>query len=132
MKWPAGRVTSWVATGTPEDIARAEGSITGQWLREVFTFLTIPPAVRSEAARSLGHYDPDAAPAIDPLAAALADEYLRIPRRPPLRHRIVGASAVALHVFHYNFCRIHGGLKRTPAMATGVTDRLWSLDDLFG
>jgi hypothetical protein len=37
---------------------------------------------------------------------------------------------VALHVFHYNFCRIHGSLNRTPAMAAGVTDRLWSLDDL--
>ena len=41
-------------------------------------------------------------------------------------------AAVALHVFHYNFCRLHGSLKRTPAMAAGVTDRLWSLDDLFG
>ena len=37
-------------------------------------------------------------------------------------------AAVALHVFHYNFCRIHGSLKRTPAMAAGVTDRLWSLE----
>ena len=39
---------------------------------------------------------------------------------------------VALHVFHYNFCRIHTSLKRTPAMAAGVTDRLWTLSDLFG
>jgi hypothetical protein len=41
-------------------------------------------------------------------------------------------AAVALHVFHYNFCRVHGTLKRTPALAAGVTDRLWKLDDLFG
>jgi IS1 family transposase len=41
-------------------------------------------------------------------------------------------AAVALHVFHYNFCRIHGRLKRTPAMAAGVTERLWSIADLFG
>jgi IS1 family transposase len=41
-------------------------------------------------------------------------------------------AAVALHVFHYNFCRIHGKLKRTPAMAAGVTERLWSIGDLFG
>ncbi len=41
-------------------------------------------------------------------------------------------AAVALHVFHYNFCRIHGSLKMTPAMKAGVTDRLWSLEDLFG
>ena len=36
------------------------------------------PAVRSESARSLGHYGPDAAPAVDPLAAALTDEYLDV------------------------------------------------------
>lgn len=41
-------------------------------------------------------------------------------------------AAVALHVFHYNFCRIHSRLKRTPAMAAGVTERLWSINDLFG
>lgn len=41
-------------------------------------------------------------------------------------------AAVALHVFVYNFCRIHGSLKVTPAMKAGVTDRLWSLEDLFG
>jgi hypothetical protein len=41
-------------------------------------------------------------------------------------------AAVALHVFHYNFCRIHGKLKRTPAMAAGVTERLWTIGDLLG
>ncbi len=41
-------------------------------------------------------------------------------------------AAVALHVFHYNFCRIHGSLKMTPAMKAGVTDRLWSLEGFFG
>lgn len=41
-------------------------------------------------------------------------------------------AAVALHTFFYNFCRIHGSLKVTPAMKAGVTDRLWSLEDLFG
>ncbi len=33
--------------------------------------------------------------------------------------------SVALHFMHYNFCRIHGSLRVTPAMAAGVTDRLW-------
>lgn len=41
-------------------------------------------------------------------------------------------AAIALHVFHYNFCRIHSSLKRTPALASGVTKRLWKLEDLFG
>lgn len=39
-------------------------------------------------------------------------------------------AAVALHFCHYNFCRIHKTLKVTPAMAAGVTDRLWSLEEV--
>jgi hypothetical protein len=31
---------------------------------------------------------------------------------------------------HYNFCRIHKTLRVTPAMAAGVTDRLWSISDI--
>lgn len=38
--------------------------------------------------------------------------------------------AVALHVMFYNFVRIHKTLKVTPAMAAGVSDRLWSMDDI--
>lgn len=40
------------------------------------------------------------------------------------------ALAVALHYMHYNFCRIHKSLRVTPAMAAGVTDRLWSVKDI--
>lgn len=38
--------------------------------------------------------------------------------------------ALALYFAFYNFCRIHKTLRVTPAMAAGVTDRLWSLDDI--
>jgi hypothetical protein len=31
---------------------------------------------------------------------------------------------------NYNFARIHQSLRITPAMAAGVTDKLWSLADL--
>jgi IS1 family transposase len=40
------------------------------------------------------------------------------------------ACAVALHSMFYNFVRIHQTLKMTPAMAAGVTDRLWEMTDL--
>ena len=40
------------------------------------------------------------------------------------------SAAVALHMMHYNFVRIHQTLKVTPAMAAGVTDRLWEISDL--
>ena len=39
--------------------------------------------------------------------------------------------AVAIHVMHYNFCRIHTTIRCTPAMEAGVTDRLWSVADLI-
>ena len=31
---------------------------------------------------------------------------------------------------HYNFVRIHQSLRITPAMAAGVTSKLWSLTDM--
>jgi IS1 family transposase len=40
------------------------------------------------------------------------------------------ACAVALHAMYYNFVRIHQTLKITPAMAAGVTDRLWEVGDV--
>ena len=40
------------------------------------------------------------------------------------------AHAVALHMMFYNFVRIHKTLRVTPAMAAGVTDRLWEIEDI--
>jgi hypothetical protein len=39
-------------------------------------------------------------------------------------------GGLPLHYMHYNFCRIHKTLRVTPAMAAGVTDRVWSMDDV--
>jgi len=40
------------------------------------------------------------------------------------------AAAVALYYFSYNFIKIHRTLRMSPAMAAGVTDRLWEVSDL--
>ena len=40
------------------------------------------------------------------------------------------AHAVALHIWWYNFGRLHQTLRVTPAMEAGVTDRLWEMADL--
>jgi IS1 family transposase len=40
------------------------------------------------------------------------------------------AHAVALHYMHYNFCRVHQTVRVTPAMEAGITDHVWSVDDL--
>jgi hypothetical protein len=40
------------------------------------------------------------------------------------------ACAVALHSMYYNFVRLHQTLKVSPAMAAGVTDRLWEMTDV--
>jgi IS1 family transposase len=39
-------------------------------------------------------------------------------------------AAVALYYFSYNFIKIHKTLRCTPAMAAGVTHRLWEVSDL--
>jgi len=38
--------------------------------------------------------------------------------------------AIALHFMHYNFARIHQTLHSTPAMKAGVTDHLWSVEEI--
>jgi hypothetical protein len=40
------------------------------------------------------------------------------------------AAAIALHTMYYNFVRIHQTLKVTPAMAAGVSDKLWEVSDI--
>jgi len=39
--------------------------------------------------------------------------------------------AIALNFMHYNFCRIHMSLRVTPAMAAGLTTKLWEIEDLL-
>lgn len=46
--------------------------------------------------------------------------------------------AVSLHLLVYNFCRVHQtltarnrGIHQTPAMAAGLTDRVWKLSDVI-
>jgi hypothetical protein len=38
---------------------------------------------------------------------------------------------VALYFLHYNFCRVHGTLRITPAMQAGISDHVWSLEELY-
>ena len=40
------------------------------------------------------------------------------------------AHAIAIYFMHYNFVRIHQTLRVTPAMAAGVSETLWSLEDM--
>jgi IS1 family transposase len=37
---------------------------------------------------------------------------------------------IALHFFNYNFCRIHQSLRITPAMAAGLTDHVFEIEEL--
>ena len=38
--------------------------------------------------------------------------------------------SVALHFMYYNFGRIHKTLKVTPAMEAGVSDHVWTLEEI--
>jgi hypothetical protein len=48
------------------------------------------------------------------------------------------AHAVSLHFMHYNLCRVHqtltraeGGVHTTPAMAAGLTDHVWKVEEIL-
>ena len=38
--------------------------------------------------------------------------------------------AVSLHFMHYNFAHVHKTLRVTPAMAAGISDHVWSLEEI--
>jgi hypothetical protein len=40
------------------------------------------------------------------------------------------AHAVSMHFMFYNFGRIHKTLRITPAMSAGITDHVWSLEEI--
>jgi IS1 family transposase len=42
------------------------------------------------------------------------------------------AAAVALWFMYYNFCRVHSTLRVTPAMEVGITDHVWTVQELCG
>jgi hypothetical protein len=38
--------------------------------------------------------------------------------------------AVALYFMYYNFCRVHQTLRITPAMEAGISDHVWSIEEI--
>ena len=38
--------------------------------------------------------------------------------------------AVALYFMYYNYCRVHQTIRMTPAMAAGLSDHVWTVEDL--
>jgi hypothetical protein len=40
-------------------------------------------------------------------------------------------AAVSLHFACYNFVRVHKTMKTTPAIAAGVTSRVWGMAELL-
>jgi IS1 family transposase len=41
------------------------------------------------------------------------------------------AAAVGLYFMHYNFCRVHRTLRVTPAMEAGLTDHIWTIEEML-
>jgi IS1 family transposase len=39
-------------------------------------------------------------------------------------------AACAMHFAHYNFCRVHQTLRVTPAMAAGIADHIFSIEEI--
>jgi hypothetical protein len=40
------------------------------------------------------------------------------------------ASAIALYFMYYNFARVHQTLRVTPAMAAGISDHVWEIEEI--
>ena len=40
------------------------------------------------------------------------------------------AHAVSLHFMFYNFARVHKTLKTTPAVAAGIADHVWTIEEI--
>jgi hypothetical protein len=38
--------------------------------------------------------------------------------------------AISLHFMHYNFARIHKTLRVTPAMQAGISDHVWTIEEI--
>jgi hypothetical protein len=38
--------------------------------------------------------------------------------------------AIAIHYMHYNFGRVHKSLRVTPAMEMGLSDHIWTLEEI--
>lgn len=41
-------------------------------------------------------------------------------------------AAIHMSFFHYNFYRIHSTLKTSPAVASGLADHVWTIDEMIG
>ena len=39
--------------------------------------------------------------------------------------------SVSLHFMYYNYCRIHQTLRVTPAMEIGISDHIWSIEEII-
>jgi hypothetical protein len=42
------------------------------------------------------------------------------------------AHVVSLHFMHYNFCRVHKTLGTRPAVAAGVANHVWTVEEMVG
>jgi len=40
-------------------------------------------------------------------------------------------ASIAIHYMHYNFCRVHESIRVTPAMEAGITDHVWSIEEMI-
>jgi hypothetical protein len=42
------------------------------------------------------------------------------------------SASVALYMMYYNYGRKHTTLKTSPAVAAGLTDHVWSIEEIIG
>jgi hypothetical protein len=67
------------------------------------------------------------------LTASAAESSVRLncSHRPVVGQFENHAASVALWFMYYNFCRVHQTLRVTPAMEAGISDHVWSIDEVL-
>jgi IS1 family transposase len=40
-------------------------------------------------------------------------------------------ASIAIHYMHYNFCRVHESIRVTPAMEAGISNHVWSIEEMI-
>ena len=63
-------------------------------------------------------------------ASSDADIHRYSPARSPSKRVANHAHTVAIHFMHYNFARVHKTLRVTPAMESGLSGPVWSLEEI--
>jgi hypothetical protein len=124
-----GEVSKNFQSVDPEALSKIEQ----QSARKARFILSLPRDAQSKAKGNVFQHEMIADPRPDDrmcfISPSLLPQLIEVSiQKESMTKRV--AFYVRVHFAHYNFVRQHKTLRVTPAMAAGVSDRLWTLEEL--